>query len=167
MIAKIARLFQSRDPRREATLALARINTLSGMRSLPWDSGVCDDRRTAHEVRFAVGAWLAPIDDGESPDQASRRNAQHAVCCDLRAEGVGVVTSEPLDGHAFLVGVPNGDESCDSWKFFVATRCHQTQRPGQLFVLGLRVERVWELTSPQMQDLRQLIEDDSHAMQLA
>lgn len=157
MIAKVARFFQRRDPHREATLALARITTLSDLSSLPWDSGIYDDRRSRDEVHAALGVWVTPIPAGESADSASMRDALQAVCCDLRAEGFGVLTPVEFSGDQFLVTIPNGGETEESWKYFVATCCHQTAQPGGWHRVGLRVEQVHDPTPTQMRELRDLM----------
>ena len=156
MIAKVTRMFQRRDPQREATLALARITTLTDVSSLPWDSGIYDDRRSRDQVYAALGVWVTPIPAGQSADSASMHDAQQAVCSDVRAEGFGVLTPVAFRGDEFLVTVPNGGETEDSWKFFVVTCCHQTSQPGGWHRVGLRVERIHDPTSTQMRELREL-----------
>ena len=64
MIAHVARMFQRRDPQRDVTLALARITTLSHTGSLPWESGVYDDRRARDEVYTAPSVWGVPVTEG-------------------------------------------------------------------------------------------------------
>lgn len=149
MLKKVARIFQRRDPRREASLALARITTLTDMNGLPWDSGVYEDRRTRDEVPAALGVWVRSFSGDETPETLAMDCLQHAVCCDLRASGLGVLTTTPIEGEQFMVAVPNGEVDEDSWKFFVATACHRTPRPGGLYLLGLRIERLFDLSSGQ------------------
>ncbi|MEO2031304.1 MAG: hypothetical protein ABGZ35_04380 [Planctomycetaceae bacterium] len=82
---------------------------------------------------------------------------QQAVCCDVRAEGFGVLSPVQVEGQALIVAVPNGGEADAGWKFFVASCCHQTPRPGGWFLLGLQAERIYEPTSIQRQEFRAAI----------
>jgi hypothetical protein len=154
MIAKVARILQRRNPQREAALALARITTLTDIGSLPWDSGVYDDRRSRHEVPAALGVWVTPLDDGENADDVSMESPAHAVCCDLRAKGFGVLSATPITGDRFIVAIPNGTNDDDSWKYFIAKACHQTPRPGGWHLLGLCIERLYEPSSAQSRQFR-------------
>ena len=156
MIAKVPRMFQRHDPRREATLALARIKTLAGIDSLPWDSGVYEDRRSKDEVHHALGMWLVPISTNQDLDDVAFSDAKQAVCYDLRAEGFGVLTPDLLESQTFIVAIPNGTDCDDSWKFFIATCCHHTCRPGGWFLLGLLAERIYEPIALQTQQFRAL-----------
>jgi hypothetical protein len=157
MIAKISNMFQRRHPQRDAALALARITTLSGMGSLPWDSGVYADRRAQDEVQASIGVWFTPVVDDAKADTLSLGTVQQAVCCDVRAEGFGVLSPVQVEGQALIVAVPNGGEADAGWKFFVASCCHQTPRPGGWFLLGLQAERIYEPTSIQRQEFRAAI----------
>lgn len=160
MIAKVTKIFQRRDPQKEAALALARITTLTDISSLPWESGVYDDRRARNEVHAALGVWMTAVPSGEPTDQISLSDVQQAVCCDLRAEGFGVLTPNAIEGQEFIVAVPNGGEVEDSWKFFLATCCHTTPRPGGWHQLGLRVERVFEPSTIQTREFRSATGDE-------
>jgi len=163
MIAKVARMFQRRQPQREAALALARITTLTDIGSLPWDSGVYDDRRSRDEVPAALGVWVTPLAGSEKPGSVSMDSPYHAVCCDLRAKGFGVLSPMPITGERFIVAIPNGTEGDDSWKYFVANACHQTPRPGGWHMLGLCIERLFEPSSAQMRQFRNAREDQLEA----
>ncbi len=154
MIAKVAGFFQRRHPEREAALALARITTLTDIGSLPWDTGVYDDRRSRDEVPAALGVWVTPLADDADPAKVSMESPYHAVCCDLRAKGFGVLSPMPIPGDRFIVAIPNGTDDDDSWKFFVAEMCHQTPRPGGWHLLGLQIERLFEPGSTQARQFR-------------
>ena len=71
-------------------------------------------------------------------------------------EGFGVLTPVAISGVELLVTVPNGGESEDSWKFFVATCCHQTSQPGGWHRVSLRVERICDPALTQMRELSEL-----------
>lgn len=159
MIAKISSMFQRRSPQRDPALALARITTLSEMGSLPWDSGVCADRRARDEVHASIGVWIVPLSDDATAETTSLSSVRQAVCCDVRAEGFGVLTPAMLAGAEFIVAVPNGGDVNASWKFFVASSCHLTPRPGGWFLLGLQAERIYEPTRIQLQEFKSAIDE--------
>ena len=164
MITKISSMFQRRSPQRDPALAMARINTLFGMGSLPWDSGVYADRRAQDEVHASIGVWVTPVlGDTQTTDAAALSSVQQAVCCDVRAEGFGVLTPVQIEGHKLIVAVPNGGDADASWKFFVASCCHQTPRPGGWFLLGLQVESIFEPTTVQLREFRAAIGEDQMA----
>ena len=159
MIRQVVSLFRERDPRREASLALVRIATLSNMDALPWETGVYDDRRAREETHAAIGVWLCPVDEATCPESVSLASAVPAVSYDLRSEGFGILTLNSIEAARFVVAVPNGPDGEESWKFFVTTVCHNTSRPGGWHQLGLRVERVLEPDGRQSHEFRDRITD--------
>jgi len=154
MITQVARMFQRRDPQREAAQALARITTLCDVGSLPWTSGVYEDRRVRDELATSLGVWITVIEESQPDETISLEHMRHIICCDLRANGFGVLSATPLDGSHFVLAVPNGAETEDSWKFFVVRGCHQSMCPGGWFRLGLHAERLIDPTSSQRIEFR-------------
>jgi len=154
MIAKVNELFQRRNPKREASLALARITTLTDVTALPWAAGVCQERRSKDEIPTAIGVLMAPIPEGYRADDVNVESMYRAVCCNLRATGFGVVSSEAVAGEQFLIAIPNGTDDADAWKFFVADVRHQTARPGGWFLTGLEVQQIHDLSSEQRRHFR-------------
>ena len=83
-------------------------------------------------------------------DDVNVESMHRAVCCNLRANGFGIVSSEAVAGEQFLIATPNAD----AWKFFVADVRHQTARPGGWFLTRLEVQRVHDLSSKQRRHFR-------------
>jgi len=152
MFKKVTGMFLGRNPRRDASLALARIATLSDMTGLAWQTGVYSERRTHDETRAMLGVWLLPLAEKERPDSVDFHHAIAGVCCDIRSGGIGVLTPIPMESHGFIVAMPNGATEGEGWKFFVTTTRHTTHRPGGWHSIGLRAERVLEIEGTQYRD---------------
>ena len=162
MIRHIVSLFRDRGPRQEASVALACIATLADMGTLPWTSGVCQDRRAREKTHVVIGIWLCPFGDNERPESARLNNSVSAVSNDLQSEGFGLLVLNAIDATRFVVAVPNGTDSEESWKFFVTTGCHKTARPGGWCQLGLRIDRIMDPAGDQYRECRDHIAELGH-----
>lgn len=158
MIEKVARMFQRRDPRREASMALARITSIIDMNSLPWKTGVYDDRRVQKQTDAALGVWLIEFPDETPSEELSFARARLGVCTGLRANGFGVLSSNTIPGERFIIAVPNGAESDAGWKFFTVNRRHNTPCPGGWHSMGLEVEHVFEPCDQQCREFADVSE---------
>lgn len=86
-------------------------HTLSHAGSLPWKSGVYDDRRARDEVYTALGVWIVPVTEEAKPDSTSLSDAKRALCVSLRSEGFGIVSTVGLEGQEFILAVDGGTDA--------------------------------------------------------
>jgi hypothetical protein len=150
-INTIASLLSKPDLKRKASISLSRILTQLDMRDLPYDSDVHTNRRNDVTRHVSIGVWLIPIEANQSPATVDTSDAQPAVTCDLRRQGIGILVSSEITAPRFLVAVADLDEV---WRFFLAEVRHQSPRPGGWFQVGLDVIRIVDLESQQTAHFR-------------
>ena len=147
----IASLLHRPDPRQQASLYISRLMSQVDLATMPFDEGIQASRREAQTRHVAIGIWLIPMNADQKPDQADMNRAIPAATCDLRRNGIGVLTPARLQSKQFIVAVPDSE---NTWKYFVAESRHQSDRPGGWHQLGLSIEKIWEPGSLQIMHFR-------------
>jgi hypothetical protein len=144
------------DARLQASLSLARLMSQLDLEAMPFEEGVQASRRDAETRHVAIGIWLIPLDEKQNADAADMKKAIPATTCDLRRNGIGVLTPARLGSKKFVVAVADLE---NAWKFFVAETRHQSDRPGGWHQLGLHVEKIWQPGSMQIVQFRHRVEN--------
>lgn len=147
----IASMLHRPDERKQASLAIARLMSQLDLEAMPFEQGVQLSRRDAQTRHVAIGIWLIPMGEDQRPGDVSMKTAVPATTCDLRRNGIGVLTPAPPQARKFMVAVADLE---NTWKFFIAESRHQSERPGGWNQLGLSIQKVWEPDSLQIMQFR-------------
>ena len=156
VLSNLGGVFQKRNPRQQAGLALSRLLTQFDMGQMPYESGSRPSRRTDSTRNVAIGIWLIPYEENRGPEQADLQKAIPAATCDMRRQGIGVLMPVKLTASKFIAAVADLE---NVWRFFVVTARHVTDRPGGWFQMGLSVESIYEPDSLQKLRFRQRVEN--------
>ncbi|MEZ6059431.1 MAG: hypothetical protein R3C19_03615 [Planctomycetaceae bacterium] len=156
MLDQLTNLLTSRNSRRKATLAMARIISQYDIVVMPYETGVSVERRSHDERHAAFGVWLIACDPGMNHSDIDFSSAVPAVTHDLRSEGFGVLTPLNLDDTCFVVAVPDGK---DAWRFFQTKVCHKTLKDGGWYHVGLHLKGIVETEPDQSAAFREHIRD--------
>lgn len=156
ILSTLGGMFNRRDPRQEAGLALTRLLSQFDMEAMPYDRGMRESRRDDNSRHVAIGVWLIPLTENQDPDKADLNKAIPAATCDLRRHGIGVLMPVKLQSKKFIVAIADMEKT---WRFFLVGVRHQSDRPGGWFQLGLSVDRIWEPDSLQTVQFRHRIEN--------
>ena len=144
-------LFSGRDPRNKGTLALARLLSQHDMESMSYDEGIEESRRCDMPRPMALGAMLIPYKVQSKLQGMEFENAMAICTCDLRREGIGVLTTRRFDFERCVIAIPDAE---DVWKFFSCTCRHTSRRPGGWWQMGLHVDSLVEPDADQMRVFR-------------
>ena len=155
-LRSIGSMFQRRNPRQRATLALARLLSQIDMASLPFDRGVEKSRRQDDTRHVAIGVWLVPLAANQHPGDARLDKAVPAATCDLRRHGIGVLMPTELKTNAVMMAVADQE---NVWRFFIGTVRHQTGRPGGWFHIGMTIDEAWDPSGVQASEFRHHVEN--------
>lgn len=152
MLDMVMNMFTRCNPKRDASIALARIISRYDMQCMGYEEGLVEDRRAKEERHVALGVWLFAHPEGQSVADLDFSSGVPAVTHDLRAEGFGVMTPVRLKRNRFLLATPG--ENDDDWRFFVCEVRHNTRKPGGWYKLGLIVESAVKLDGDQRAEFR-------------
>lgn len=156
VLSNLGGVFQKRNPRQQAGLALTRLLTQFDMGQMPYESGTRPSRRTEGTRSVSIGIWLIPFEENRGPDNADMQKAIPAATCDLRRQGIGVLMPVKLTSRKFIAAVADLE---NVWRYFVVSARHVTDRPGGWYQLGLSVESMYEPDSLQTIRFRQRVEN--------
>lgn len=156
MIKSFRQFFGRRDPRQDASYALARLLSQMDLQEMPFSHGLQKTRRLDSTRYVAQGVWLMPLGVDQKPEHANFDIAMPAVTSDLRRFGVGLMMPLRLPSPRVLLAVADTE---DCWKFFVCSVRHTSPRPGHWFQIGLGVEGIWDPEPLQMAHFRNRIHD--------
>lgn len=156
VLSNLGSVFQRRNPRQQAGLALTRLLTQFDMGQMPYESGTRPSRRSEGTRSVAIGIWLIPFDENRGAENADMQKAIPAATCDLRRQGIGVLMPVKLQSQKFIAAVADTE---NVWRYFVVKARHVTSRPGGWFQLGLSVESIYEPESLQKLRFRQRVEN--------
>lgn len=157
MFDDIRNLFSvTKDPRREAMVALGRLTSRYGLARMGFDSGHEADNREKLEYPMSLGVWLFPCHEEAQGRDISIDHAMPAVSANLRAGGVGILTPMSLGVEYLFVAIPDED-SASMWNVFKACVRHETKLPGGWSHTGLRVDRLCELNQEQRSRFGELV----------
>ncbi len=151
----ISNMLHRSDPRRQASIALARLLTRLDLECMAYDEGVVANRRDAQTRHVAIGIWLIPMGENQKLDDVDTKKAIPATTCDLRRHGIGVLTPVRLQAEKYIVAVSDSE---NVWRFFVSRVRHQSERTGGWTHLGLSVEKIWSPGSLQTMHFRNRVE---------
>lgn len=156
VLSNLGGVFQKRNPRQQAGLALTRLLTQFDMGQMPYETGTRPSRRSEGTRSVAIGIWLTPFEENRGPETADMQKAIPAATCDLRRQGIGVLMPVKLQSRKFIAAVADSE---NVWRYFVVKARHVTDRPGGWFQLGLSVESMYEPESLQKLRFRQRVEN--------
>lgn len=155
MLDLVVNLFSRCHPKRDAVVALTRIINRYDLRKMGFDEGHRPERRTREERHVAMGVWLFPCGPSDLAVDVELSTGIPAVTADVRGEGFGILTPVRLNHSNFMVAVQ--DDEYD-WQFFRCRVCHNTEKPGGWFQIGMQTDRVIELESYQRTAFRNHVE---------
>ncbi len=141
MLKNLSQVLCLQDPRKKASLALARVLTQYDMESLSFRGDVVSTRRQGEARQIALGAWLIPYCSEGPRGVLDFDAAIPAVTYDLRRNGIGVLTQQEIQLTTVTVAMPDRD---GIWRFFESHICHQSRRPGGWFLQGMQVQQLLE-----------------------
>ena len=156
VLCNLGGVFQKRNPRQQAGLALTRLLTQFDMGQMPYETGTRPSRRREGTRNVAIGIWLTPFEENRGPETADMQKSIPAATCDLRRQGIGVLMPVKLQSRKFIAAVADLE---NVWRYFVVKARHVTDRPGGWFQLGLSVESMYEPDSLQTLRFRQRLEN--------
>ena len=149
--SSILKLFGARDPKEKASLALARMLSQYDMASLPFENQLTDTRRRDQSRPISLGAMALPMAAKQAESSVDFSQAQPMNTCDLRREGIGILSTRRQECPRLIVAIADSEES---WKFFCCEIRHQSRRPGGWWQLGLKIKSLYDPSACQMQDFR-------------
>ncbi len=155
-LSSLGGLFNRRDPRQEASLALARMISQFDMEAMPYREGLRQNRRDDQSRHVGIGVWLVPLNDGQDPDKADMSKAIPGATCDLRRHGIGVLMPVKLNSLRFIVAIADAE---DTWRYCLVEKKHQSKRSGGWYQLGFSVDRIWEPDTLQILAFRKRVEN--------
>jgi hypothetical protein len=163
-LRSVSRLFGTRSAEQRAQSAMSRVLSQLELEVMPYESGLCETRRSEVRRRAAIGIWLLELPDEFVDEELLLQNVVPAVTSDLRNDGFGILMTKQLTSGHVMVAIPDKE---GVWKYFATEVRYQSSRPGGWNQIGLKIERLVELNALQVNLFRSRTTPDETATESA